>query len=166
VIKIQSLTIKEFRGIRDLTLDPDRKNFAIYGPNGSGKSGVVDAIEFVLTGSISRLMGSGTAGLSVKKHAPHVDQRNAPNFAQVILKAYAPSLNKEFTIERRVSTPDVVVITPDNDPQIKSVVEELKRHPELALTRREIIKYVLAAPGERAKQFRRYLGSIKSRPSE
>ncbi|HEY2234802.1 MAG TPA: AAA family ATPase [Candidatus Angelobacter sp.] len=152
MIKIQSLTIKEFRGIRDLILEPDRKNFAIYGPNGSGKSGVVDAIEFVLTGSISRLMGSGTAGLSVKKHAPHVDQRNAPDFAQVILKAYAPSINKEFTIERRVSNPDAVVITPDNDPQIKGVVEELKRHPELALTRREIIKYVLAAPGERAKQ--------------
>lgn len=152
MIKIQSLSIKEFRGIKDLALEPDRKNFAVYGPNGSGKSGVVDAIEFVLTGGISRLTGSGTAGISVKKHAPHVDQRNAPDFAQVILKAYAPSINKEFTIERRVSNPTVPIITPGNDPEIKSIVEELQRHPELALTRREIIKYVLAAPGERARQ--------------
>ena len=44
------------------------------------------------------------------------------------------------------------IITPGNDPEIKSIVEELQRHPELALTRREMIKYVLAAPGDRARQ--------------
>ena len=148
VIKIQSLGIKEFRGIKDLTLEPARKNFAVYGPNGSGKSGMVDAIEFVLTGSISRLTGSGTgtAGISVKKHAPHVDQRNAPDFARVVRKALEPSINKEFTVERRVSNPAVPIITPGNDPEIKSIVEELQRYLEPALTRREIIKYVLAAP--------------------
>ena len=57
MIQIQSITIKEFRGIRDLTLNFKGGNFGICGPNGTGKSGVVDALEFALTGGISRLSG-------------------------------------------------------------------------------------------------------------
>ena len=44
MIRVDSITIKEFRGIRDLTLEFKGKNFAICGPNGTGKSGVVDAL--------------------------------------------------------------------------------------------------------------------------
>jgi chromosome segregation ATPase len=65
VIKLESAHIEEVRGIRKLDIDFQKSNFAISGPNGSGKSGVIDAIEFALTGSISRLMGRGTKGLSV-----------------------------------------------------------------------------------------------------
>ena len=50
LIQIESVTIRELRGIRELEVNPDRKNFVISGPNGSGKSGLVDAIEFALTG--------------------------------------------------------------------------------------------------------------------
>ena len=59
MISVESIVIKEFRRIRDLTLDFNRKNFAVCGPNGTGKSGVVDALEFALTGNISRLSGEG-----------------------------------------------------------------------------------------------------------
>jgi DNA repair exonuclease SbcCD ATPase subunit len=57
MILIESVTIKELRGIRDLTLTLNRSPFVISGPNGSGKSGVVDAIQFALTGEMSRLRG-------------------------------------------------------------------------------------------------------------
>lgn len=57
MIKLHVLIIEEFRVIRKLRLDFAGKNVAVYGPNGTGKSGVVDAIEFVLTGNISRLTG-------------------------------------------------------------------------------------------------------------
>jgi DNA repair exonuclease SbcCD ATPase subunit len=60
VIRLESITIKEFRGIRDMTLDFKGKNFAICGPNGTGKSGIVDALEFALTGTVSRLSGEGS----------------------------------------------------------------------------------------------------------
>jgi recombinational DNA repair ATPase RecF len=50
MIKLIELYIQEFRGIRNLTLQPQCENFVIHGPNGSGKSGVVDAIDFGLTG--------------------------------------------------------------------------------------------------------------------
>src|SRR3546814_19368609 len=76
MIRIEKIAIKEFRGIRDLELVMGGQNFAACGPNGTGKSGIVDAIEFALTGSISRLSGAGTGDLSVKQHGPHVDFRN------------------------------------------------------------------------------------------
>lgn len=55
MIKVCNLHIEEFRGIRDLDLDMDGSSFVVVGPNGSGKSGVVDAIDFVLTGNVTRL---------------------------------------------------------------------------------------------------------------
>lgn len=82
MIKVESVRIEEFRGIRDLTLQLKGKNFAVCGRNGTGKSGVVDALEFALTGNISRLSGEGTDNVSVKEHAPHVDSRNAPEKAR------------------------------------------------------------------------------------
>lgn len=151
MIKIQSVVIQHFRGIQKLALDLGRQNFAIYGPNGTGKSGVVDAIEFAITGTISRLTGQGTSDISLKAHAPHVDWRDRPDVARVVLTAFIPSLNRMVTIDRRVNAPTVPTITPEDDDVLR-VVSDLAQHPEFALTRREIIKYVLAPPGERSKE--------------
>lgn len=85
MIRIEQISIREFRGIRDLTLTLDGENFAACGPNGTGKSGIVDAIEFGLTGNISRLSGRGTGNLSVRQHGPHVDSQNKPDLATVTI---------------------------------------------------------------------------------
>jgi len=151
MIQIESLLIEEFRGIRHLKLDLARKNFAVCGPNGTGKSGVVDALEFALTGSIMRLTGQGTSGISVKTHAPHVDQREHPERSRVILTATIASLKKQVVIERRVNNPSTPSVTPA-DPDVLAIVAELGMHPEFALSRREIIKYVITPPGERSKE--------------
>jgi DNA repair exonuclease SbcCD ATPase subunit len=74
VIKLESVHIEETRGIRKLDLNFGKEKFAISGPNGTGKRGVIDAIEFALTGQIGRLTGRGTKGLSVPEHGPHVDK--------------------------------------------------------------------------------------------
>jgi ABC-type glutathione transport system ATPase component len=74
MIKLESIHIEEVRGIRKLDLDFKKQTLAIHGPNGSGKSGIIDAIEFGLTGQMGRLMGKGTKGLSVTMHGPHVDK--------------------------------------------------------------------------------------------
>jgi hypothetical protein len=83
VIKLEKAHIEEMRGIRKLDIDFGKKTFAISGPNGSGKSGVIDAIEFGLTGQIGRLTGRGTGGLSVSEHGPHVDKTKFPDAAFV-----------------------------------------------------------------------------------
>ena len=138
MIRIKSIHIEEFRGVRKLDLDLAEKNFGICGPNGTGKSGVVDAIEFCLTGDVTRLSGQGTGDLSVKSHAPHVDQRTHPEKARVTITANISSLGKTVKINRSVKNPKKVEITPD-DEDIKNVIAVLEQHPEFALSRREIV---------------------------
>ena len=151
MIRVESLTIREFRGVRDLTLDFKGKSFAICGPNGTGKSAVVDALEFVLTGNVSRLSGEGRGDISLKQHGPHVDRRSDPDKARVTVKVTIPSLNKTITIERSVKTPAAAHVTP-NDPAVLQVLVQVQAHPEIVLSRRELIRYVLATPGERAEE--------------
>lgn len=151
MIRIERLSISEFRGIRDLTIDFKRKNFAICGRNGTGKSGIVDAIEFALTGNISRLSGKGTKEISIKDYAPHVDARDKPETAKVTLTVFIPSLNKLVTVERNVKQSHAPVIS-NNAPEVLKVLTDIAGHPEFVLSRRELIHYVLSTPGDRAKE--------------
>ena len=89
MIKIVGAHIEEIRGIRKLDIKLGQATFAVSGPNGSGKSGVIDAIEFALTGQIGRLTGPGTKDLSVGEHGPHVDKAKFPDAAFVTLEAPA-----------------------------------------------------------------------------
>jgi recombinational DNA repair ATPase RecF len=152
MIRIDKIHIKEFRGIRDLTLDLKGQNFAACGPNGTGKSGIVDAIEFALTGNISRLAGTGTGGLSVKAHGPHVDSRNRPEAASVTLDVTIPARgNKKAQIRRVVKSASAPEINPA-DMDVIAAFESVNLHPEFVLSRRELIRYVLAEPGHRSKE--------------
>jgi len=156
MIKITKIKIEEFRGIRDLTIETNGKNFVVCGPNGTGKSGIVDALEFGLTGNISRLSGAGRGNLSVKEHAPHVDSRDNPSKAIVTLSVEIPSIKKSAVIERSVKDPRNPKITP-NDPEIIKVFEEVAIHPEFVLSRREIINYIISEPGKRSQEIQALL---------
>lgn len=101
MIRLQKIKIENFRGIRRIELDLKGENFAACGRNGTGKSGIVDAIEFALTGKISRLTGPGTGELSVKQHGPHVDFTAKPELAVVTLAVMTPS-GSNATITRSV----------------------------------------------------------------
>ncbi len=104
-----------------------------------------------LTGSISRLSGAGTGGLSVKEHGPHVDSRNRPKDASVTLKVHIPSLKKDAVITRTVHEAKSPVILP-NDDDVRKVLAGVAMHPEFVLSRRELIRYVLAEPANRSKE--------------
>ena len=150
MIRIENVLIKDVRGVRDLTLNLDNQNYVIYGPNGSGKSGIVDAIEFALTGEISRLSGPGSSVLSVLSHGPHVDKRNNPDTSFVELKLDIPKLSKNVKIKRFIKNPKHQVITPDDD-DVKQVLAEVRDHPEITLSRREIIRFILTEATKRSK---------------
>ena len=150
MIRIENILIKDVRGVRDLTLNLDSQNYVIYGPNGSGKSGIVDAIEFALTGEISRLSGPGTSGLSILSHGPHVDKRNNPDTSFVELKLDIPKLGKNVKIKRFIKNPKHQVVTPDDD-DVKQVLAEVRDHPEITLSRREIIRFILTEATKRSK---------------
>lgn len=150
MIQIESVHIEEFRGIRDLTLTMNRGSFVVSGPNGSGKSGVVDAIQFALTGEIGRLKGSGTGDLTLSEHGPHVEKRNDPEAASVRLDVYIPRLKKSASITRSIKKPKQPQITP-NEAAVKAVFAEVSEHPEVTLSRREIIKFILTEATQRSR---------------
>jgi hypothetical protein len=156
VIKLETAHIEEVRGIRKLDIDFRKETFAISGPNGSGKSGVIDAVEFGLTGQIGRLTGRGTRGLSVAEHGPHVDKIKFPDAAFVELKVFIPALGKSATITRKVSAPRKPKIVPDN-PDVKAALEEIADHPEITLSRREILRFILVEPAKRSEEIQTIL---------
>jgi len=151
MIRVESITINEFRGIRDLTLDFNGKSFAICGPNGTGKSGVVDALEFALTGNVSRLSGEGRGDISLKLHGPHVDRRDDPEKARVSVRVTIPSLKKTVVIERSLKNPSAARVVPPDSGALE-LLRRVEEHPEIVLSRRELIRYVLATPGKRAME--------------
>ncbi len=156
MIKLEAVHIEEVRGIRKLDLEFRREKFAISGPNGSGKSGVIDAIEFGLTGQMGRLTGRGTKGLSVPDHGPHVDKVRFPDAAFVELKIFLSELGKSATITRKVSSPKRPVIVP-SDADVKAVLAEIADHPEITLSRREILRFILVEPTKRSEEIQTLL---------
>lgn len=148
MIAVETIEIKDFRGIRELKLDLSGGNFGISGPNGTGKSGVVDAIEFCLTGSVGRLTGEGTEELSVAKHAPHVDAGEKSEKAKVTITGKLTSTGKNVTISRTVAKANAPDITPAEE-DIISDVSLIAQHPEFVLSRRDIVKYIITPAGKR-----------------
>ncbi len=166
MIKLESAHIEELRGIRKLDIKFNREKFAISGPNGSGKSGVIDAIEFGLTGRISRLSGSGTKGLSIPEHGPHVDKTKFPDAAYVELVVFIPALGKSAKITRKVSAPTKPKIEPA-DADIKAALAQIAEHPEITLSRRDVLRFILVEPSKRSEEIQALLkldeiGQIRS----
>lgn len=151
MIRIEQLTIKNFRGIRDLDLSLCGESFVIYGPNGSGKSAVVDAIEFALVGRISRLSGPGTGGLTVPRYGPHVDFRDKARESSVSLTVQFAGSGEMATITRSPDAPEKPTVSPDTPP-VHAQFERAARFPEIVLSRREIIKYIIVEAARRAEQ--------------
>ncbi len=149
-MKIQELKIENIRGIRgEVTLRLNGENLMILGPNGSGKSSVVDSLDFLLTGTISRLSGEGTGDITQKNHGPHIDEgiRRAAVSAKILL----PGLPDPVEIHRSMSKPKQLKC-PDGATAVLSELEDLaKRRPHI-LTRREILRYIAAEPGKRAAE--------------
>ena len=157
MIQLDSVHIEWARGIaQKLVLDFQRKPFAISGPNGSGKSAVIDAVEFALTGQIGRLEGTGTKGLSVAEHGPHVDKSKFPDAAFVKLRVYIPDLKKSATITRKFKAPKEPVIEPGDD-DVKAALLEVADHPEITLSRRDIIRFILIEPSKRSAEIQALL---------
>lgn len=151
MIQLEHLHVQEFRGIRSIDLNLAGKSFVVYGPNGSGKSGVVDAIDFALTGSVARLAGDGTGGVTLLRHAPHVHRRDDPAAANVCLEVRDTESGEVAAITRSVKTAGTFTLEPDT-PAMRKALQHAMDHPELTLSRRDLIKYIVAKPGERATE--------------
>jgi DNA repair exonuclease SbcCD ATPase subunit len=153
-MRILELEIKNVRGISDLLLKPEGRNILILGPNGSGKSSVVDAIDFLLTGRITRLTGKGTRGISFNAHGPHIDR--ALNDAVVRAKIQLPGDDEPVEIKRCMAKPDNIICETSKKPVIEPIMAMAQRGQHV-LTRREILKYVTSDAKTRAQEIQELL---------
>ena len=124
-MKLLELEIHNFRGIRDLSIEPQGKNFLIYGPNGSGKSAVVDALDFLLTGQISRMKGRGTKDITLKKHGPHVDYSAKDAWIKANVKIHG--LDEPVEIKRSLYHPNSLICEESIRELINPVIELASR---------------------------------------
>ena len=150
-MKILSLHIKNVRGIRELSLNPEGGNIVIWGLNGSGKSAVVDALDFLLTGRMNRLLGSGTAGITLRLHGPHIDCADLSD-AYVTAKIRLPNVTEEIEITRRLDDPTNLFRSSEVGNSVLEAVLSLSGRGQHVLTRREILKFVTAEGKERSHQ--------------
>lgn len=153
-MRLLELDVHDVRGIRSLTLRPDGNNLVIWGPNGSGKSAVVDAIDFLLTGRMSRLTGRGTSGITLRRHGPHVD--STPEQASVRALLAVPGLADPVELRRCIAQADVL----EGDPVVRGALApilDLAERGQHVLTRREILRFVTTEAGSRAQDIQNLL---------
>lgn len=74
IIHLNKLTLKNFMGIRDFTLECDGQDVVVKGKNGAGKTTIANAFSWVLTGKDSAGNAPGTAKFPVKT----TDENNNP----------------------------------------------------------------------------------------
>lgn len=154
-MKILELDIKNIRGIKTFHHVLEGKNIVVFGPNGTGKSAIVDAVDFLLSGDISRLSGKGSGCLHLGEHGCHVDSRD--NLKDTVVSAKVEVDGKEIRIERSINKPSSLKVTPKGDEALVESylsVAELGQH---VLSRREIVKYITAEGSERAKDIQNLL---------
>lgn len=153
-MKLLELEIWNVRGICHLLLKPEGENFVVWGPNGSGKSAVVDAIDFLLTGRVSRLTGKGTGSITLSTHGPHIDHR--PDEAIVRGVFRLPGVAHPVEIKRCMAQPNVLECDPSVKPSLDPILV-LAQRGQHVLTRREILKYITAEPSTRAQEIQALL---------
>jgi len=157
-MKVLSLHIENIRGIKKIDLEPRGENFVVFGPNGTGKSAVVDALDFLFTGKISRLVGEGTKGVTLSKHGCHIDK--SPKETVVKAEIEMPGSEESIILERTLSNPLDLKVLKGEKSGFSDVLKIASRGHHV-LSRREILKYVAAQKGERAKEIQALLNLEK-----
>ena len=153
-MQLLTLAIRNVRGLRDTTLTFDGNNSVIWGPNGAGKSCVIDAIDFLFTGQISRLTGPGTQGITLNRHGPHID--HAPENATVSAVVRLDGVADPVSIERRMSQSDKLICPDGVKPLLVTIGESITKGGVI-LTRRDILQYITAEAGTRADEIQALL---------
>lgn len=153
-MRIVELEVSNVRGIKDLSLNLEGNNFVVWGPNGSGKSAVIDAVDFLLTGRITRLTGQGTGPIKLNKHGPHIDHH--PKEAIVRARVELPRSDEPIWIERCFSNPYKLICDPSYHDILESICINAGRGQHI-LTRREILRYVTVEAGARAEEIQALL---------
>lgn len=144
MLKIKTINIKAFRGIPCKNMPLDEKSLLMIGENGTGKSSIVDAIEFFFTGTVSSLTGTGTGGITLKRHVPH------KNFTEDDVKIELTFTNDEL-LTRTFNE------APENVTELNTYFN-VTQNGKFILRRRELLKFIEVSPGDRFKAITDLMG--------
>lgn len=100
-MKLQFIEVAGFRGFRDKVRFELPAGFAILtGRNGSGKSSVLDAIDFALTGTISKFSVRAAKGGGLDEHIWWVGEGGPKPRSQYVSVGFVDAEGEEFLISR------------------------------------------------------------------
>lgn len=153
-MRLLELEINNLRGIPHIKLTPNGQNFLVFGTNGSGKSSIVDAIDFLLTGKISRMVGRGTRDIRLKDHGPHINF--TPEDVSVRGVFEIDGISEPVEIKRSMIRPRILICDSNAESKIRSILEMANRGQHV-LTRREILNYITADARTRSDQIQKLL---------
>lgn len=156
---IREIEIENVRGITHWEEKFGDENVRILGPNGSGKSSVIQSVEFILTGDISRLRGSGTQDIPFPEYASHIEAE--PDEAWV-KATFVQEGEQDVTVKRLVSEPDnPEVVQPPSLNQIPEWLEDQMAAAALGhsiLDRDRLLRFVTAPEGKRGDRIDELFG--------
>lgn len=147
---IQKIEVENFRGIRHWEEEFDGQNVRILGPNGTGKSSVIQAIEFVLTGDVEMLRGSGTQRVPFAEYASHVEVDPEETWVEA---SFQNGGSEVVTVRRELATSDEIeVLEPADDDELPDWLRRQMDAAELGhsiLDRDRLLRFVSAPEGKR-----------------
>lgn len=151
-LQINSLTVSGFRGIAETrTFSFEGEDVVIVGPNGSGKSTILQAIEFLATGRIEALRGSGAGRISRNKHVPNRSVDPDDTFVQAIIEVSG----KPITLRREYTQSST--LQADTRPSELRTFLDVAENGLLHLTRDELLSLIITTPGQRKDEIQQLL---------
>ena len=152
-MKIQKIKIFSFRGIPNcFEWNLNCKSLVITGDNGTGKSGLIDAVDFLLTGKIKRLSGEGTKDISQEKYGHHIDKSKEDAKVEADIKFKGEIL----TVERALKNSNKLKkLKGDNN--IFNDLESFLKAGQFSLSRRELLKFIICTDQDRARAIQELL---------
>lgn len=158
-MEIERISISNIRGIKDeVTFEPAGKSMVFFGPNGTGKSTVVDAIEFLFTGNISRLSGRGSKGMTLKDHGKHIDSVLEDSYVSATVKVDG---SNPIEIKRAMHSPKVLSF-PNGAPQDVMDALDIAENGYNFISKADVLKYIAAESGKRAEEVQAILDVDKA----
>jgi recombinational DNA repair ATPase RecF len=145
---IRSIQFKHFRGLPDNELKLNGKSLVLLGSNGKGKSSVVDGIEFLFSGQVSRFFGAGTGGIKHDDVIPHV-KKNGETKVSAFLNPSNGQISRSLNSKKTTIT--------DRD-DVKDYLKQHSGTDTFILRRAKILEFICDQDADRYQKFIQLLG--------
>lgn len=139
-IKLETVEIKSFRGIKNFNINFDNKSLVLVGENGSGKSSIVNAFEYLFTGKVDTL--SGKQAINHNKSIVHIGDKKE-------------DLLIEAKINNSKITRDINNLTYSK--QLDELIDDFK-NASFLLNRKKLLNFIETTPAKRYESITSLIG--------